>query len=190
MSSVVLLGLVLVAVAALPLLSLMFVYNRLAVLSRRCERALADIDVQVRHRHDLIPSLVEAVRGFADHEQGIIDSVVNARAEALRAVGSQDKLQAETMLTSSIVKLLSVAESNPSIQAGGHFSELRGEIIDVNNKIAAARRFFNMAVSEFNASLDQFPANIVGRRFGLSAKKSYDLGLERLFVEEVPVVKF
>jgi LemA protein len=94
------------------------------------------------------------------------------------------------MLTSSIVKLLSVAESNPSIQAGGHFSELRGEITDVNNKIAAARRFFNMAVNEFNASLDQFPANVVGRRFGLSAKRSYDLGLDRLFVEEIPAVKF
>jgi LemA protein len=162
----------------------------LAVLSRRCERALADIDVQVRHRHDLIPSLVEAVRGFTAHEKGVIDSVVNARIEALRAVGSQDKLEAETMLTSSIVKLLSVAESNPSIQAGGHFSELRGEITDVNNKIAAARRFFNMAVNEFNASLDQFPANVVGRRFGLSAKRSYDLGLDRLFVEEIPAVKF
>jgi len=187
MSSVLLLGLLLVVAAAIPMLSVMLVYNRLAALSRRCERALADIDVQVRHRHDLIPSLVEAVRGFAGHEKGVIDSVVSARAEALRAVGSQDKLEAETMLTSSIVKLLSVAESNPSIQAGAHFSELRG---DVNNKIAAARRFFNMAVNEFNASLDQFPANVVGRRFGLSAKRSYDLGLERLFVEEIPAVKF
>lgn len=190
MSSVLLIGLVLVAAAALPTISVVLVYNRLAVLSRRCERALADIDVQVRHRHDLIPSLVEAVRGFAGHEKGVIDSVVNARAEALRAVGSQDKLEAETMLTSSIVKLLSVAESNPSIQAGAHFSELRGEIVDVNNKIAAARRFFNMAVNEFNASLDQFPANVVGRRFGLSARRSYDLGLDRLFVEEIPAVKF
>src|SRR6266436_9892643 len=169
MSSVLLLGLLLVVAAAIPMLSVMLVYNRLAVLSRRCERALADIDVQVRHRHDLSPSLVEAVRGFAGHEKGVSDSVLSARADALRAVGSQDKLEAETMLTSSIVKLLSVAESNPSIQAGSHFSELRGELVDVNNKIAAARRFFNMAVNEFNASLDQFPANVVGRRFGLSA---------------------
>src|SRR5262245_35764378 len=186
MSSLVWLGLILLVLASLPIASIVLVYNRLAVLSRRCERAMADIDVQVRHRHDLVPSLVEAVRGFASHEKGVIDSVVGARAEALRAIGAQDRLQAETMLTSSIVKLLSVAESNPNIQAGAHFSELRGEIIDVNNKIAAARRFFNMAVSEFNASLDQFPANLIGRRFGLAAKRSYDLGLERLFVEEVP----
>jgi LemA protein len=115
---------------------------------------------------------------------------MKARADALRAVGSADKLEAETMLTSSIVKLLAVVESNPTIQAGSHFSELRSEIIDVNNKIAAARRFFNMAVNEYNGSLDQFPANLVGRRFGLSAKRSYDLGLERVFVEDIPVVKF
>ena len=183
-------GLVLVVLAAIPAFSVILVYNRLAVLARRCERAMADIDVQVRHRHDLVPSLVETVRGFAGHEKAIIDSVVKARADALRAVGSHDKLEAETMLTSSIVKLLSVVESNPTIQAGSHFSELRGEIIDVNNKIAAARRFFNMAVNEYNGSLDQFPANLVGRRFGLSAKRSYDLGLERVFVEDVPAVKF
>src|ERR1700754_5053493 len=98
MSSALSLGLVLVAAIAIPALCSILVYNRLAVLSRRCERALADIYVQVRHRHDLIPSLVEAVRGFAGHEKGVIDSVVNARTEALRAVGSQDKLEAETML--------------------------------------------------------------------------------------------
>jgi LemA protein len=182
--------LVLGMLAAIPALSVILVYNRLAVLARRCERATADIDVQVRHRHDLIPSLVEAVRGFAGHENAVIDGVMKARADALRAVGSADKLEAETMLTSSIVKLLAVVESNPTVQAGSHFSELRGEIVDVNNKIAAARRFFNMAVNEYNGSLDQFPANLVGRRFGLSAKRSYDLGLERVFVEDIPVVKF
>jgi LemA protein len=180
---------VMVVMAALPALWTMFVYNRLAVLARRCEQATADIDVQLRHRHDLVPSLVETVRSFAGHEKEIINNVVNARAEALRAVGSHDKLEAETVLTSSIVKLLSVAESNPTLQAGSHFCELRGEIVDVNNKIAAARRFLNMTVKEYNGALDQFPANLIGRRFGLAEKRSYDLGLERVFIEDMPAVK-
>jgi len=189
MSGVIWLTLVGLALVLLPLAVTMFVYNRLAVLSRRCERAFGDVDVQLRNRHDLIPSLVETVRSFAGHEKSILDNVITARAEALRAVGSADKLEAETMLTSSISKLLAVVESNPAIQAGSHFVDLRREIVDVNNKIAAARRFFNLAVGEYNGALDQFPANMIGQRFGLREKRVYSLGLDRVFVEEVPAMK-
>ncbi|MEZ5817762.1 MAG: LemA family protein [Hyphomicrobiaceae bacterium] len=189
MTAVVWLAVIALALLLLPLVVMVAVYNRLAVLARRCEQAFADVDVQLRHRHDLIPSLVETVRSFAGHEAAILDSVMKARTDALRAVGSADKLEAETMLTSSINKLLAVVEANPTIQAGSHFAELRGELVDVNNKISAARRFFNLAVGEYNGVLDQFPGNLIGRRFGLREKRAYSLGLDRVFVEEAPAVK-
>ena len=189
MSSVVWLALFAVTVVGLPMLVMMVIYNRLATLAHRCEQAFADIDVQLRHRHDVIPSLVETVRSFAGHEKSIIDNVMKARAEALRAVGSTDKLEAESALTASIVRLLAVVEANPTIQAGSHFSELRGEIVDVKNKISAARRFLNLAVGEYNGALDRFPGNLIGHRFGLQEKRSYSLGLDRVFVEDAPAVK-
>ncbi|MGE0700950.1 MAG: LemA family protein [Hyphomicrobiaceae bacterium] len=173
----------------LPFAIGLLVYNRLAILRRRCEQAFADIDVQVRHRHDLIPSLVETVRSFAGHEKSIVDNVLKARNEALRAAGSDRKMEAEAALTTSLTRLIGAVEAYPNIVAGSHYAELRSEIVDVNNNIAAARRFFNLAVGEYNGARDQFPANLIARRFGLEEKRAYSLGLDRVFVEDAPEVK-
>jgi LemA protein len=177
--------LALVGVVALTIV----VYNRLAALARRCEQAMADIDVQLRLRHDLIPSLVETVRSFVAHERGLFETIATARARAMRAADPGERMEAETVLTSGLLRLVALAESNPTSQASSHFAELRSELVDVNNKIAAARRFFNLAVSEYNATLDQFPGNLIGRRFGLTSRRSFDLGIERVFFEDAPAVK-
>lgn len=178
----------LLPVGALALIVL--VYNRLAALSRRCEQAMADIDVQLRLRHDLIPALVETVRGFVAHERGLFETIAAARARAIRSADPAERMQAENALTSGLTRLVALADANPSSQASSHFADLRGELVDVNNKIAAARRFFNLAVSEYNATLDQFPGNLIGRRFGLTTRRAFDLGIERVFLEDAPAVKF
>lgn len=188
MSSVAAIALIL-AIPAVALSAAILVYNRLALLARRCEQASADIDAQLRHRHDLIPGLVETVRSFAAHERGLVETVARARARALRAMTPREKMAAENDLTASIVQLLSVAEAYPTAQASAHYTDLRADLADVTNKITAARRFLNLAVREYNATLDQFPANVIGPRFGMRERKGYDLGMERVFLEDAPAVR-
>lgn len=165
-------------------------HNRLVMLGQRCDQAYADIDVQLRHRHDLIPNLVETVKGFAKHERGIIDSLMMARAAAVRAAGPQEQARAEAALSSELVRVMATVEAYPEVKGSQHFTELRREITDVEHKIAAARRFLNMAVAEYNASLAQFPAALVGRSSGLHSRRMFDLGLDRVIVEEPVSVKF
>lgn len=167
-----------------------FVYNRLITLAKRCDQAFADIDVQMRHRHDLVPNLVESVRGFASHERGIIETIMAARATAMRAGTQAEQLQAESQLTARLGHMIALVESNPQVQASSHFAELRRELADTEHKIAAARRFLNMTVAEYNAALERFPANAIGQTFGLYERRFFDLGLDRVFVEEAPSVKF
>jgi LemA protein len=165
-------------------------YNRLVTLSRRCDQAFADIDVQLKHRHDLIPGLVETVKGFASHEKHIIETVMAARATAMRATTADARLAAEGELSARLVQMISVTENNPEVRGSQHFTELRRDLSDTENKIAAARRFLNMSVAEYNASLEQFPANVIGSKFGLKSRRFYDLGAERVFFEDAPAVKF
>jgi LemA protein len=176
----------LIGVAAVTVLF----YNRLVKLARRSDGAFADIDVQLKHRHDLIPNLIETVKGFVTHERGVIDSLVQCRTAAMRAQGPSAQLQAEAALGSRLGQVLALVESYPAVQASSHFIELRRELADCENKIAAARRFFNMAVGEYNAALEQFPLNFIGQASGLHPRRFYDLGVERVFVEEAPAVKF
>jgi LemA protein len=165
-------------------------HNRLVTLAQRCDQAFADIDVQLRNRHDLIPSLVETVRGFASHERAVIDSLMSARASAIRASTPEQQLQAEALVSVKLGQVLASAEAYPEVNGSQHFMELRREISDVEHKIAAARRFLNMAVSEHNASLAQFPNNLIVGRTGAQPRRYFDLGLDRVFAEEAPVVKF
>jgi LemA protein len=164
-------------------------HNKLTTLFRRCQQAYADVDVQLRYRHDLIPGLIEIARSYAGHERGVIDSLMRARTEALQALGGEQRIAAETVVGANIVKLMSVVETLPEMRTSAHYSELRSELTDVNHKIAASRRFWNMAVQEYNATLDRFPNRLFAAHFGLSEQRSYDLGVERVFVEEAPVVK-
>jgi len=152
-------------------------YNRLVALDQGADQAFADIDVQLRQRHDLIPNLVETVKGYATHERGTLEAVTAARNAATSATGVNDKVQAENMLTGALGRLFALSEAYPDLKANTNFQELQRELSDIENKLAAARRFFNNAVAEFNAVRRQFPtvlfAGLVG--FG-SDKPFFDLG--------------
>lgn len=165
-------------------------YNRLMALDERCNTAFADVDVQLKHRHSLIPGLVETVRGFVGHEFAVLTEVTKARAGALRAAGPEMRLEAETQVGQSISSLLSVVERYPELQASGHFRELRKELADAENRITASRRFHNLAVDEFNATLRQFPGNVIGGAVRLGRRKQFDLGVERILIDEPVAIRF
>ena len=152
-------------------------YNKLVALDQRADQSFADIDVQLKQRQDLIPTLVETVKGYATHERGTLDAVTQARAAAAGATSVNDKVQAENMLTGALGRLFAVAEAYPDLKANTNFQQLQSELSDIENKLAAARRFFNNAVSEFNAVRRQFPTVLFAGMVGFGADKPFfDLG--------------
>ena len=152
-------------------------YNKLVALDQAADQSFADIDVQLKQRQDLIPNLVEAVKGYASHERATLDSVTQARAAAQSAGSVNDKVQAENMLTASLGRLFAVAEAYPDLKANTNFLQLQNELSDIENKLAAARRFFNNAVAEFNAVRAQFPTVLFAGLFGFGADKTFfDVG--------------
>lgn len=152
-------------------------YNKLVALDQRADQSFADIDVQLKQRQDLIPNLVETVKGYATHERGTLDAVTQARAAAAGATSVNDKVQAENMLTATLGRLFAVAEAYPDLKANTNFQQLQSELSDIENKLAAARRFFNNAVSEFNAVRRQFPTVLFAAMVGFGADKPFfDLG--------------
>jgi LemA protein len=167
------------------------VYNSLISMRQRVNQAYADIDVQLRQRHDLVPNLVETVKGYAAHERGTLDEVVKARNAAMTAQGPAQQAAAENMLTGALRQLFAVAEAYPDLKASTNFQQLQAELTDLENKIAAARRFFNNAVSEYNSGIQRFPAALFASTFGFAPNKNFfDLGDERAAVGEAPPVKF
>jgi LemA protein len=165
-------------------------HNRLVALDQRCETAFADVDVHLKHRQNLIPGLVETVRGFAKHENEILVGVTQARAAALQAAGPELRLSAENNLTQNITALLGVAERYPELKASSHFNELRRELIDAENRITASRRFYNLAVGEYDATLRQFPGAYVAHLFKMNVRMPFDLGVERVLIDEPVAIKF
>ena len=165
-------------------------YNRLVALSQRVGQAFADIDVQLKLRHDLIPNLVETVKGYAAHERGTLDEVVKARNAAVAAQGPEQKAAAETMLSGALRQLFALSEAYPDLKANANFQALQAELSDIENKIAAARRFFNNAVQEYNTGTQRFPAALFASSLGFAPKEFFDLGEERKTVGEAPQVKF
>lgn len=165
-------------------------YNRLMALDERCNTAFADIDVQLKHRHSVIPMLVETVSGFAKHESGILTAVTEARANAMHAVTPETRLEAEAQLGVAISSLVSQAEQYPELKASSHFRELRVELTDIENRITASRRYFNTTVDEFNATVRQFPGKLVGNFARLGTRKHFDVGAERMFLDEPVAIKF
>ena len=174
----------------LPAVLVWSTYNRLMALDERCNTAFADVDVQLKHRHNLIPGLVETVRAFAGHESVILTEVTKARAGALRASGTEMRLEAETQVGQTLTSLLTLVESYPDLKASAHFRELRMELTDAENRITAARRFYNLAVDEFNATLRQFPGNLIGAAGRLGRRRAFDLGIERVLIDEPVAVRF
>jgi len=182
----------LVLVAIIVLLGLLFVgaYNRLVALRQNVGAAFADIDVQLKQRQDLVPNLVETVKGYAAHERGTLDEVTQARAAAASAGDVAAKAQAESALTGALGKLMAVAEAYPDLKANQNFLQLQGELSDLENKIAAARRFFNNAVGEYNASIQRFPAVLIAGMAGFAPRDFFDVGADRAALTSAPQVKF
>jgi LemA protein len=178
---------VIVVVAVLAVLA----YNSLVNLRQRVRQSFADIDVQMKQRHDLIPNLVETVKGYAAHEKGTLDEVVKARAAAMAApTGSQQQAQAEQALSGALGRLIAISEAYPDLKANQNFLELQQQLSDIEGKIAAARRFYNGAVSEYNAGIQAFPAVLMASSFGFTPETFFDLGEERAQVAQAPSVKF
>jgi LemA protein len=187
------LGLVLIVLGGLVLLVLVIgawvigLYNSLVRLRVSTESAFSGIDVQLKRRHDLIPNLVETVKGYASHERGTFEAVTQARATAMGARSMGDKIAAEGALSGALGRLMAVAEAYPQLRANENFMHLQGQLSDIENRISAARGGYNGAAEGFNSTLHQFPTNIVGGIFGFRP-------FEFFRVEEgeraVPQVKF
>ena len=166
------------------------VYNGLVGMRQRVSQAFADVDVQLRQRHDLIPNLVETVKGYAAHERGTLDEVVKARNAAMTAQGPAQQAAAENMLSGALRQLFALSESYPDLKASANFQQLQAELTDLENKIAASRRFFNNAVQEYNTGIQRFPAALFAASFGFAPKEFFDLGEDRKTIGEAPQVKF
>jgi len=182
--------LIVLAVIVVAALWVMSIYNGLVSMRQRVNQAFADVDVQLRQRHDLVPNLVETVKGYAAHERGTLDEVVKARNAAITAQGPEQKAAAENMLSGALRQLFALSEAYPDLKANANFQALQAELSDIENKIAAARRFFNNAVQEYNTSTQRFPAALFASSLGFAPKEFFDLGDERKTVGEAPQVRF
>jgi LemA protein len=178
------------AVIVVFVLWAVMVYNGLISMRQRVNQAFADVDVQLKQRHDLVPNLVETVKGYAAHERGTLDEVVKARNAAVSAQGTAQQAAAENMLSGALRQLFALSESYPDLKASTNFQQLQAELSDLENKIAASRRFFNNAVQEYNTGIQRFPAALFAGAFGFAQKDYFDLGEDRKAVTDAPQVKF
>lgn len=165
-------------------------YNRLIRLRNSREQAFADVDVQLKQRHDMIPQLVDAVKGYMQHERAVLTEITEARANAMQAKTINDKISAEQRLTTALDGLKVAVEAYPDLKASQNFLDLQNEIADIENKIAAARRFFNSATRELNTAVEVFPSNLVATMFNFKREPMFDLGEQRTIVEEPPKIQF
>ncbi|TSC95086.1 MAG: hypothetical protein CEN87_98 [Parcubacteria group bacterium Licking1014_1] len=178
---------IILAVIVVILLWIMASYNSLVKLRIRTKEAWSDIDVQLKRRYDLIPNLVEAVKGYATHERELFEKVTQARANAINAQGTKEKAQAENMLSDTLKSLFAVAEAYPDLKASVNFLELQRELADTENKIQAARRFYNTNVRDLNIKIESFPDNMIAGMFGFKQMELF----EAAGAEKEPVaVKF
>ena len=179
-----------VALGVVALLVVML-YNRIVALVQRRKNAFSDIDVQLKLRHDLVPNLVETVKGYAAHEKTVFENVTKARASAMRGGAIDERITAEAALGQAMVSLMAVAENYPQLKADANFLSLQTELSDIENKIAAARRFFNSATGEYNTAVAQFPAVLIARMFGFKEEIFFELSAgEKDAVNTAPKVGF
>jgi len=184
-------GWIILGVIVVVVIYLISLYNRLVSLRQTVSQSWSDISVQLKQRHDLIPNLVETVKGYAAHESGTLEAVVQARNAALSASGPEAQAKAENMLTGALRQIFALSEAYPDLKANQNFLELQTELSDIENKIAASRRFFNNAVQEYNTSIEQFPAVLIANRFAFTAREFFELDeAEQAAVEAAPQVKF
>ena len=183
-------GWIVLGVIVVLVLWIIMIYNQLVAMRQRVGQAFADVDVQLKQRHDLIPNLVETVKGYAAHELANLEVVVKARNAAMTAQGPAQQAQAENQLSGALRQLFALSEAYPDLKANQNFQQLQSELSDIENKIAAARRFFNNAVQEYNTGIQQFPAALFAASLGFSQRTFFDVGEERAVVEKAPQVKF
>jgi LemA protein len=183
--------LIVVAIIVLIAIWVMSLYNNLVRLRNRRQNAFADIDVQLRQRHDLVPQLVETVRGYASHEKDLLLKITEARSAAMSATSIDDKIKAEQQLTSALQGLKVQVEAYPDLKANQNFLQLQEELSDIENKLAASRRFFNGATTEYNNAVESFPGNLIARNFGFQKEVFFDLGEDnRRQMEQPPKIQF
>lgn len=182
--------LIIVGIIAIVIIAIVAMYNGLIRLKNRVEEAWSDIDVQLKRRHDLIPNLVETVKGYAAHEQGTLEKVINARNTAMQAMSggnSKQLAEAENALAGTLKSLFALSEAYPDLKANQNFLELQRELTDTEDKIQAARRFYNGNVRDFNTKLQVFPTNLIAKQLGFSAREFFAAAEEE---KEVVAVKF
>ncbi len=166
------------------------IYNRMVRLRNNRQNAFADIDVQLKQRHDLVPQLVEVVKGYATHERELLTRITEARAAAIGAGTIDEKIAAEGKLSAALQGLKVQVEAYPDLKANQNFLQLQEELSDIENKLAAARRYFNAATRDYNNSIETFPANLIAGSFGFKRETLFDLGEERVANEQPPTISF
>lgn len=179
---------VLVGLIVFVVIYLIFAYNRFITLTQRINEAWSDIEVQLKRRYDLIPNLLETVKGYAVHEKQVFENVTRARAMAIGAKDVKSHAEAENMLSGALKSLFAVAEAYPNLRASENFAKLHDELTDTENKIQAARRFYNNNVMAMNVAVESFPPNIVANIFNFSKKDFFELKEEA--AQEPVKVKF
>lgn len=183
-------GLIILAIIVVLALWVVAMYNRFVRLRTRSEEAWSDIDVQLKRRYDLIPNLIETVKGYAAHEQTTLAQVTEARTKAMGAQTVAEHAEAENMLTGALKSLFAVSESYPDLKANTNFLELQRELTDTENKIQAARRFYNTNVRDFNIAAETFPSNIIAKWFTFTKKEFFELSEGEQAAREPVAVKF
>lgn len=183
--------LIIIGILLLLVIWVISIYNTLVSLRNHRENAFADIDVQLKQRHDLVPQLLGAVKGYMEHERGTLEAVTNARTRAVNATGINEKIAAEQELGSALQGLNIQVEAYPDLKASQNFMQLQNEISDIENKLAAVRRFFNSATKELNIAVQKFPNTIFAGMFGFKTEPMFDLGqAQRVELDKAPEVKF
>lgn len=162
-------------ILAVIVLWVVFAYNGFVSLRNRAKEAWSDIEVQMKRRYDLIPNLIETVKGYAAHERQVLESVTQARTAAMGAQTVEQHAEAENMLTGALKSLFAVSEAYPDLKANTNFLELQRELSDTENKIMASRRFYNSTVQQLNTAVEQFPGNVIAGSFGFAQMDLFEL---------------
>lgn len=182
---------IIIAVVAVIILAIIGMYNNLVKLRNNRENAFADIDVQLKQRFDLVPQLVATVKGYATHEKELLENITAARTAGVNATSIDDKIKADQQLTSALAGLKVQVEAYPDLKANQNFMQLQGELADIENKLAAVRRYFNSATRELNTAVQSFPSNIFAGMFGFHKEAMYEIeASQRAEVEKAPEIKF
>ena len=181
---------ILIAVVAIIIIWVIAAYNGFVTLTNRVNEAWSDIDVQLKRRYDLIPNLVETVKGYAAHEAGTLEKVTEMRTRAMNATTPDAKADAENMLSGALKSLFAVSENYPNLKANENFVALQNELSDTENKIQSARRFYNGVVMDLNTRLQSFPSNVIGKSFGFASRDFFQLAADQQAAKEPVKVQF